>query len=330
MPADIDGTTDTYAKYNQMDPDNPPPEPPTMDYDQEQLHKMNKIYELFQLPLLQYALYILEHSGLAQIDEYDENNKPNFTKLLVLPEINKIKPSPLVMKDIDGFENKYICIVLNIADTTNEPDISYKTYINNDNVYTFICDLIEGGVHLVWEYITTKCIKEGKNTELLQSIIIEFDKKRFIFVPRVISSNTQIKLSCEKLLKQINSYKESIDEKTGQIMYESFDDDIKEKINFAEIKINEQLQNINITDADNEESDKLTDILNGLNKLAASCIILTEEQMDDVVKKYTEITGQTIYEAERSAEKSTLPFNNIEEPTINKSTVSKSNYVDLD
>lgn len=236
--------------------------------DEEGLHRISKMFDMMQVPILKYMMYLIQESGYGTPEEYE--------KIFDLPPISEMYEMPIVLQNIDEFGNKFIYVTFEIIEVNELRSNNYHTYIPDETMWDYITELVNNGANMIWDYFLAEKIISNPNLEFLKKVKITLDADNLTFTPTVSSSTQQVLLVLYDILQSITSYKNNVDPNTNMMMYHMLPEEKRNEIEATEKKIIGDIATLEKKLSEEEESDciQIENRLKSMKLLVAQCSIV--------------------------------------------------------
>jgi hypothetical protein len=246
---------------------------------QEEQYRINRMFEMMQVPLLKYMIYLIEESGFG--------TPVNYSELFNCPPIEELSEIPIVLQNIKHLENKYIHISFNMENLEDIHIQEYEEVIKDQELWEFITSMVNNGANMIWDYFINESVVHEKNKEFLQKIRIELDLKNLTFIPSVIHPKQNLVLILQDMLKSLSQYKTEVDKNTGLLMYSMLPEEKKQEVENAEAKIKKDLLELeqSLSTEDYSECIEIEQKLLSMKRLSARCAIMEKEELPNDIQK---------------------------------------------
>lgn len=241
-------------------------------------HRINTIFKIMQVPVIEYILYIIEESGFGKQLSYNE--------IFNLPPIADLESFPIILQEPSCLGNQYIHITFSIEKVDETREINYRTFIRDDTQYEYITSMINEGAQMVWKYFINDKIISSENRKLLDQINIDLDIDNLTFTPLVKTVNQQQLERLQNFQKKLIEFK-MIPEKSTGATYGMLPPD---KLN--EFEIGEKKLSADIAEKERmisyEEEDQciiMENHLKSLKRLVAQCSIVDKTDLPEEMQK---------------------------------------------
>jgi hypothetical protein len=251
----------------------------------EDKYRINMMFEMMQVPILKYMVYLIEQSEYHSLFDYN--------KIFNLPPLSELNEMPMILQNIEGFDDKYIHISFEIEDLNEMNTINYKSFITDESILEYITSLVNNGANMIWDYFLNEKIIDKDINHYLRKIKLSLDTESLIFLPTVCSPTQQVIDTLRQVLQSINDYKNKVDENTGLIMYNMLSEDKQDEIHVSESKLIEDIHKLetNLSENEIDECFIIEEKLKKIKHLVAKCSVVEKSKlpnnMQQVLTNYT-------------------------------------------
>jgi hypothetical protein len=260
------------------------------DFSDEEKHRISKMFEMLQVPIIKYINYLVQESGYGLPLKYED--------LFTLPELSTLSETPIVLRNVNDLKDKYIHITFNLDAEDESRPTNFRDHIPDDEMWSYITSMVNDGANMIWNYYVEDAIKCPQNKEFLKKISLSLDLDTLTFIPVVLSTARRTLTILYDILHNLMYFKTTPDKNTGLIMYNMLSDEKKAEIEESETRLRQEIEEIKNSFSIQEEflCEDIQKKLMAMNKLVADCKIVefnelpTQMQTAIVVEK-TDITS---------------------------------------
>jgi len=232
----------------------------------EDKYRIGMMFEMMQVHVLKYMLHLIEESEYGKTFEYN--------KTFNLPLPNELKETPMILQNIEGFDNQYINISFEIVDSDKLNIINYKDFIKDESILDYIIDLVNNGANMIWDYFLNEKINDEHINFYLRHIKLSLESDSLIFTTSIVSPTQQTITALRDVLQKIIDYRTKVDPNTGLIMYDILSEDKKDELETS------------LKQADPNVVLKIEEKLKKMKKLVAKCSIIDKSVLPNDIKQF--------------------------------------------
>jgi hypothetical protein len=260
------------------------------DFSDEEKHRISKMFEMLQVPIIKYIEYLVQESGHGLPLKYED--------LFKLPELSTLPNAPIVLRNVNDLKDKYIHITFNLEDDDDSRPTNFREHIPDDEMWSYITSMVNDGANMIWNYYIEDIIKCPQNKEFLKRISLSLDLDTLTFVPVVLSTARRTLSILYDILHNLMYFKTTPDKNTGLIMYNMLPEEKRAEIEESEQRLRQEIEETKESFSIQEEflCEDIQKKLMTMKKLVANCKIvelneLPLQMQTAVVVEKTDITS---------------------------------------
>jgi hypothetical protein len=236
---------------------------------QEEQIRIQRTFEMMQVPIIKYINYIIQESDYGEPTVYE--------KIFKLPPIEELKESPIVL---EMREDEFIYVTFEIMHIGDDRSNNYRAYIQDEDIWSFMTSIVENGANMVWNYFISDLMHSGQNQTLLKKIKIFLDHDNLTFTPCVIPLAKQSFMIANNMKKTMDDFK-NYTNSNGISPYSLLSEKELKDFLDADAEINKRLlkSKMELNDDDEINCHLIEDKLKSMKRLVAQCSIKTKEEL---------------------------------------------------